>query len=151
MATKFSLKQGETRTSHGPIPHPLRVNFGLIQIAPIELQFDCKINKSLRQSKHFTGILLSFNVIKGSWGHFRYAPYFRYRVGTCASLSYSSAPLPVWICFNTSQFPLKIGTIRPRKNEFSSMQIIAARMLIGLEYVSQVCLSWHSIINWVSS
>ena len=24
MATTFSLKQGETRTSHGPIPHPLR-------------------------------------------------------------------------------------------------------------------------------
>ena len=23
MATTFSLKQGETRTSHGPIPHPL--------------------------------------------------------------------------------------------------------------------------------
>ena len=25
VATTFSLKQGETRTSHGPIPHPLRV------------------------------------------------------------------------------------------------------------------------------
>ena len=24
MATTFSLKQGETTTSHGPIPHPLR-------------------------------------------------------------------------------------------------------------------------------
>ena len=24
VATSFSLKQGETRTSHGPIPHPLR-------------------------------------------------------------------------------------------------------------------------------
>ena len=24
VATTFSLKQGETRTSHGPIPHPLR-------------------------------------------------------------------------------------------------------------------------------
>ena len=23
VATTFSLKQGETRTSHGPIPHPL--------------------------------------------------------------------------------------------------------------------------------
>ena len=23
VATKFSLQQGETRTSHGPIPHPL--------------------------------------------------------------------------------------------------------------------------------
>ena len=23
VATAFSLKQGETRTSHGPIPHPL--------------------------------------------------------------------------------------------------------------------------------
>ena len=23
VATSFSLKQGETRTSHGPIPHPL--------------------------------------------------------------------------------------------------------------------------------
>ena len=27
MATRFSLKQGETRTSHGPIPHPLNVCF----------------------------------------------------------------------------------------------------------------------------
>ena len=26
MATTFSLKQGETRTSDGPIPHPLRVD-----------------------------------------------------------------------------------------------------------------------------
>ena len=26
VATTFSLKQGETRTSHGPIPHPLRHN-----------------------------------------------------------------------------------------------------------------------------
>ena len=25
VATTFSLKQGETRTSHGPIPHPLRL------------------------------------------------------------------------------------------------------------------------------
>ena len=25
VATTFSLKQGETRTSHGPIPHPLNV------------------------------------------------------------------------------------------------------------------------------
>ena len=25
VATTFSVKQGETRTSHGPIPHPLRV------------------------------------------------------------------------------------------------------------------------------
>ena len=24
VTTTFSLKQGETRTSHGPIPHPLR-------------------------------------------------------------------------------------------------------------------------------
>ena len=24
VSTTFSLKQGETRTSHGPIPHPLR-------------------------------------------------------------------------------------------------------------------------------
>ena len=28
MATSFSLKQGETRTSHGPIPHPLSDGFG---------------------------------------------------------------------------------------------------------------------------
>ena len=27
VATTFSLKQGETRTSHGPIPHPLRTNW----------------------------------------------------------------------------------------------------------------------------
>ena len=26
VATTFSLKQGETRTSHGPIPHPLNLN-----------------------------------------------------------------------------------------------------------------------------
>ena len=26
VATTFSLKQGETRTSHGPIPHPLRTS-----------------------------------------------------------------------------------------------------------------------------
>ena len=25
VATTFSLKQGETRTSHGPIPHPLNI------------------------------------------------------------------------------------------------------------------------------
>ena len=25
MTTTFSLKQGETRTSHGPIPHPLKM------------------------------------------------------------------------------------------------------------------------------
>ena len=25
VATTFSLKQGETRTRHGPIPHPLRI------------------------------------------------------------------------------------------------------------------------------
>ena len=28
VATTFSLKQGETRTSHGPIPHPLSVKEG---------------------------------------------------------------------------------------------------------------------------
>ena len=28
VATTFSLKQGETRTSHGPIPHPLRGGIG---------------------------------------------------------------------------------------------------------------------------
>ena len=27
VATTFSLKQGETRTSHGPIPHPLNIWF----------------------------------------------------------------------------------------------------------------------------
>ena len=27
MATTFSLKQGETRTSHGPIPHPRKAHF----------------------------------------------------------------------------------------------------------------------------
>ena len=27
VATTFSLKQGETRTSHGPIPHPLKAHF----------------------------------------------------------------------------------------------------------------------------
>ena len=27
VATTFSLKQGETRTSHGPIPHPLNQYF----------------------------------------------------------------------------------------------------------------------------
>ena len=26
VATTFSPKQGETRTSHGPIPHPLKTN-----------------------------------------------------------------------------------------------------------------------------
>ena len=26
VATTFSLKQGETRTSHGPIPHPLTLS-----------------------------------------------------------------------------------------------------------------------------
>ena len=29
VATTFSLKQGETRTSHGPIPHPLIYARGL--------------------------------------------------------------------------------------------------------------------------
>ena len=28
VATTFSLKQGETRTSHGPIPHPLSDSLG---------------------------------------------------------------------------------------------------------------------------
>ena len=27
VATTFSLKQGETRTSHGPIPHPLSISW----------------------------------------------------------------------------------------------------------------------------
>ena len=27
VATTLSLKQGETRTSHGPIPHPLKIYF----------------------------------------------------------------------------------------------------------------------------
>ena len=30
VATTFSLKQGETRTSHGPIPHPLSRNDKLL-------------------------------------------------------------------------------------------------------------------------
>ena len=30
VATTFSLKQGETRTSHGPIPHPLQQGFSII-------------------------------------------------------------------------------------------------------------------------
>ena len=33
MATTFSLKQGETITSHGPIPHPLTTQlFGVVQL-----------------------------------------------------------------------------------------------------------------------
>ena len=32
VATIFSLKQGETRTSHGPIPHPLKGIFLLIDM-----------------------------------------------------------------------------------------------------------------------
>ena len=27
VATTFSLKQGQTRTSHGPIPHPLNIEW----------------------------------------------------------------------------------------------------------------------------
>ena len=34
VATTFSLKQGETRTSHGPIPHPLK-----LQSCPTSLLF----------------------------------------------------------------------------------------------------------------
>ena len=30
VATTFSLKQGETRTSHGPIPHPLMLQFATV-------------------------------------------------------------------------------------------------------------------------
>ena len=33
VATKFSLKQWETRTSHGPIPHPLKGNDILLLFA----------------------------------------------------------------------------------------------------------------------
>ena len=31
VATTFSLKQGETRTSHGPIPHPLNSSMHIIK------------------------------------------------------------------------------------------------------------------------
>ena len=35
VATTFSLKQGETRTSHGPIPHPLTYHACWVQQAII--------------------------------------------------------------------------------------------------------------------
>ena len=38
VATTFSLKQGETRTSHGPIPHPLSTRF-MVGAKVIELTF----------------------------------------------------------------------------------------------------------------
>ena len=40
VATTFSLKQGETRTSHGPIPHPL-IFRGIVLLGG-ELQIDAK-------------------------------------------------------------------------------------------------------------
>ena len=35
MATTFSLKQGETRTKHGPIPHPLLRTIALTSRADV--------------------------------------------------------------------------------------------------------------------
>ena len=34
VATTFSIKQGETRTSHGPIPHPLILLQLLLKFSP---------------------------------------------------------------------------------------------------------------------
>ena len=36
VATSFSLKQGETKTSHGPIPHPLKLNSVSFDVCPPE-------------------------------------------------------------------------------------------------------------------
>ena len=38
VATTFSLKQGETRTSHVPIPYPLRGVVGEFTLAPLKIQ-----------------------------------------------------------------------------------------------------------------
>ena len=35
VATTFSLKQGETRTSHGPIPHPFKISFSMLVIVAL--------------------------------------------------------------------------------------------------------------------
>ena len=43
VATTFSLKQGETRTSHGPIPHPLIFHRGCV-----ELKCSCPMDEAHR-------------------------------------------------------------------------------------------------------
>ena len=53
--TTFSLKQGETRTSHGPIPHPLiPINDVLVAIFMVQGQGKFKIMKILRASCIFS-------------------------------------------------------------------------------------------------
>ena len=42
VATTFSLKQGETRTSHGPIPHPLNTIIFEIRIMSHTCYIDIK-------------------------------------------------------------------------------------------------------------
>ena len=43
VTTTFSLKQGETRTSHGPIPHPLSEHYLIIPIL-VQLRFSYNIS-----------------------------------------------------------------------------------------------------------
>ena len=67
VATTFSLKQGETRTSHGPIPHPLKFH---------------SVNEPMRKTSYiacleYSGIFLHHQdldleeyVPKVSWSHY---------------------------------------------------------------------------------
>ena len=49
MATTFSLKQGETRTNHGPIPHPLMLPWeGPYQVVKVLSDVTYRIQKTSR-------------------------------------------------------------------------------------------------------
>ena len=58
VATTFSLKQGETRTSHGPIPHPLTWDF--LFTKKLKLTVYCFKTGIVRQKSSFLSLLKTF-------------------------------------------------------------------------------------------
>ena len=62
VATTFSLKQGETRTSHGPIPHPLnqRISANTDKARIIQTSNSWYTSEPLKieKNKYFTGYIL---------------------------------------------------------------------------------------------
>ena len=69
VATTFSLKQGETRTSHGPIPHPFSVNQMLfIWLAwSVNNIFNVKIIRSILRAYILYGFTLNISCFWHRW------------------------------------------------------------------------------------
>ena len=59
VATSFSLKQGETRTSHGPIPHPLKY---LLSFKPMKLlnKMTCFCEPKLLQKRQLSQLQICY-------------------------------------------------------------------------------------------